>query len=73
MIPRHVQLRRRQICTQLDSLRHLLQDVYACRVLPGELGPAEFEEQIKQFADDLETELAHLDWLVDCVQELPQP
>ncbi len=70
MIPQNVQRRRRQICSEKDRLRRMLQDIRQCRVMPGELGPAELEEQLQLFLDDLGRELDRLDWLVDCVREI---
>jgi hypothetical protein len=68
MIPQHVQRRRRQICAQRDTLRRQLADIRDCRVTPGPLGPAEVEQQFMRFLDDLNDELTHLDWLIDCVR-----
>lgn len=68
MIPRHIQRRRRQLCAQRDDLRGQLDDIRNCRVTPGPLGPAELEEQFTRFLDEIDGELSHLDWLIDCVR-----
>ena len=72
MIPQNVQRRRRQICSERDRLHRMLRDVRECRVTPGQLGPAELEEQLQLFQEDLSREQARLDWLVDCVREIDQ-